>query len=208
VKKASIAVLSVAAVALSYVLYIFITDNVHTVIQGQIYRSGQQSVAELTQFIEQKHIRSVLNLRGFSWQPWFAKEKQTAAKLKVNYYSIHISPHDFPPLDRLKNISQIILTAPKPLLIHCKNGADRTGFASALALIVLQNASFQQAKKQYSWLYLAVSPSSVGKLLFPRYQNWLQENNQASSKKAFLAWLDTLTVGKNYPDIYVVPDGI
>jgi protein tyrosine phosphatase (PTP) superfamily phosphohydrolase (DUF442 family) len=39
----------------------------------------------------------------------------------------------------------IIATAPKPILIHCQHGADRTGFMSAIYRIVVQGWSKKEA---------------------------------------------------------------
>jgi len=43
--------------------------------------------------------------------------------------------------------------APKPLLIHCKAGADRTGLASALYLGALEHQTRETAGWQLSILY-------------------------------------------------------
>jgi protein tyrosine/serine phosphatase len=51
----------------------------------------------------------------------------------------------------MNKIVQIMKDAPKPLLIHCKAGADRTSLASALYLHAVQND--RDAEKQISIIY-------------------------------------------------------
>jgi protein tyrosine/serine phosphatase len=51
----------------------------------------------------------------------------------------------------MDKIVQMMKDAPKPLLIHCKAGADRTSLASALYLHAVKND--KNAEKQISILY-------------------------------------------------------
>jgi hypothetical protein len=44
-------------------------------------------------------------------------------------------------------------TLPKPMLIHCWGGADRTGLASALYLYGVKHQGSDQAAEQLSWRY-------------------------------------------------------
>jgi protein tyrosine/serine phosphatase len=47
----------------------------------------------------------------------------------------------------------VMRDAPKPLLIHCQAGADRTGLASALYLAAIAGKSEQVAEGQLSLRY-------------------------------------------------------
>jgi protein tyrosine/serine phosphatase len=48
---------------------------------------------------------------------------------------------------------QLMRDAPKPVLIHCQGGADRTGLASALYLAAIEKRSESAAKGQMSIIY-------------------------------------------------------
>ncbi len=56
-------------------------------------------------------------------------------------------PHDIQELLRLFN------TAPRPVLIHCKVGADRSGLAAAIWQGVIEGRPKSEAKKQLSFVY-------------------------------------------------------
>jgi hypothetical protein len=57
-------------------------------------------------------------------------------------------------LDEDLNAIMIILrNAPKPILIHCKSGADRTGLIAALYQYVQEGRSAEEAASQLSIVY-------------------------------------------------------
>jgi hypothetical protein len=83
----------------------------------------------------------------------------------------------------------VLLHAQQPILLHCLGGADRTGLASAIALILDQNASLAESKTQISIRHLVLSPNSIGKLVFPYYQQWLAQNHLPHNRDNFLKWV-------------------
>ena len=57
------------------------------------------------------------------------------------------------PAARSPQILAIVHDAPKPLLIHCKSGADRAGLVSALYQYALAGAPAAEADRQLSLAY-------------------------------------------------------
>ena len=55
-------------------------------------------------------------------------------------------------------------TLEKPFLLHCKSGADRSGFAAALYLIAHEGASVAEARRHLSFRYLHLKRSRAGVL--------------------------------------------
>jgi protein tyrosine/serine phosphatase len=47
----------------------------------------------------------------------------------------------------------IMRRAPKPLLVHCKSGADRTGLVSALYRFAIEGKGADEADRQLTVLY-------------------------------------------------------
>ena len=79
---------------------------------------------------------------------------------------------------------------PEPLAFHCSRGADRTGMAAAISLILFDpNATRTQIEKQVSWRYGVISPRSIGYQILQNYFKWLDKNNYQTSKKHFFEWL-------------------
>ena len=164
--------------------------KVHTVIPDQVYRSAQLSPPLLAHYLKTKGIKSVINLRGS--QPrtkWYRQEVALTEQMDVNHYDISLPSHTIPNKEKLQLLVYTLIHAPKPILVHCLGGADRTGLASAVALILDNNATLQQSKHQISALHLVFSPTSVGKLVFPYYHTWLVKNHLPHNRENFLKWV-------------------
>lgn len=181
-----------ALLAIGIYYYIFLT-RVLTVIPNQIYRSAQLNTKQLESAIAHYHLASVINLRGP--QPdsaWYIQELNTSMRYKVRHFDVSFDSKAMPAARELKKLVTFIETAPKPLLLHCLRGADRTGLAAAISKILLTQDSLEKDLQQFSWYYLALAPNSIGKLLMPRYQLWLQQNKFQNNAVHFKQWVNTL----------------
>jgi undecaprenyl-diphosphatase len=109
--------------------------NFHAVEPGTIYRSAQLDAADLTHRLQDNGIRSILNLRGADpGEAWYEDERSVALALGVRHIDCRLSATKPLTADQMHEVLQLIEKAPKPLLIHCQGGADRTGLVSALYL--------------------------------------------------------------------------
>lgn len=183
----------------------FIIDNVHTVIPGKIYRSAQLNHARLTKVTRQFHIKTIINLRG-KWPTnhWYQVESQFAKTHHIHYVPIQFSSYSLPPKKELRKLVRILQTAPKPLIFHCEGGADRTGMAAAISVILFdKNPTMRQIKKQDSWRYNAISPRTVGYQVLRNYFEWLRQNHLTSSKENFLTWVNSSAKMKPYHGWFV-----
>lgn len=164
-------------------------DNVNVVVPGKVYRSAQLTGPELEALVKQYNIKSVINLRGAAkGEAWYDQEMKATQDLGVKHYDLRLQAHTKPSPELLRALVLTLQAAPRPVLIHCKGGADRTGMASAFILL-LDEQSFQQADQQISWRYFAISRDSVGRLVMPYYLCFLDRNNLVSSKQTFLQWV-------------------
>ena len=128
--------------------------NFHTVKEGSFYRSAQLSKNELQSAIREHKIRAVLNLRGaHPGQAWYDEEVAVSQALGVAHYDYSLSAHRFVTTQQIGEVLGIIRDAPKPLLVHCKSGADRAGLVSALYRLVGEGASADQADRELSLIY-------------------------------------------------------
>lgn len=113
--------------------YLQVTHNFHEVEHGQYYRSAQLSPEQLAVAIEQHGIRSVLNLRGNNrGTPWYDQEVGVTTARQVTQLDYAISARKAVTLQQIAEIQALIEQAPKPLLVHCWDGADRTGLITAV----------------------------------------------------------------------------
>jgi protein tyrosine phosphatase (PTP) superfamily phosphohydrolase (DUF442 family) len=128
--------------------------NFHAVTEGAFYRSAQLGKDELHSVIQHHQIRSVLNLRGaHPGQDWYDEEIAVSQALGVAHYDYGLSAHRFVTRRQIGEVLDIIRNAPKPLLVHCKSGADRSGLVSALYRLADEGATVDEADRQLSLVY-------------------------------------------------------
>lgn len=188
-------------------LYNYVTDNVHTVISGKIYRTAQLDHAGLKKYTKQFQLKTIINLRG-AWPTnhWYRVESNFAKKNYLHYYSIQFSAYRLPAKNKIRELVRVLQTAPKPLAFHCEGGADRTGMASIISLILFnQHPTMMQLKREASWYYNAVSGYTVGYQVLRNYLAWLKlHHDKQSSKKLFFEWLHSSAKMKPYHGWFLV----
>jgi len=129
-------------------------DNFHTVTEGAFYRSAQPTKDELQEVVRDHGIRSILNLRGdHRGQSWYDDEIAASEQLGVAHFDYGLSSKRVVTAKQMAELLQIIDNAPKPLLVHCKSGADRAGLVSALYRFAEEGTSAGEAAKQLSLVY-------------------------------------------------------
>lgn len=131
--------LSVAIVALvvlslgGWVMYLQWSGNFHVVEPGLVYRSNTLGSQQLETVIATYGIKTIVNLRGRSPKEQWCREEVRRAQLSgVTLVDIPMSDSVEPDGGTLDTLLTALKSANRPILIHCKAGADRTGLASAL----------------------------------------------------------------------------
>jgi len=118
---------------------------------NEVYRSGTLSAHEWKEVRRKHPFNSVLNLRGESeGKEWFEREKGAAYRKEISLITLGISANHQPNLAKMEEMVTAMRMAPKPLLIHCKSGSDRTGLALALYSYAIQGKSAEESAKQLS----------------------------------------------------------
>ena len=139
----------------SYLLYIEEHGNFHVVTKGQFYRSAQLDKDELVHYIKRYRIKSILNLRGKEENArWYREEIKISQKMGVIHYDFGISATRELDKKRLNKVLDILLKAPRPILVHCQAGSDRSGLISAVWEYAIEGKSAKKASKQLSLRYL------------------------------------------------------
>jgi protein tyrosine/serine phosphatase len=147
---AALALLALGA----YGLYLLATDNLHPVIAGQIYRSGQMNGEHLARIIQEYGIKSVLNLRGENpTTRWHQAEMATTAKLNVTHYDRSLGSGTPLTLEQMDDLVTLLREAPKPVLVHCNGGADRSALVSALYCFAIADEPADKADRQLTIWY-------------------------------------------------------
>lgn len=194
-RKGIAVVVVLAAVVGSAGGYFAFRENFHVVAPGVVYRSAQPSSAALRRFHEQYGILSVINLRG-TWigEPWFDQETATAAELGIEMRNVDMATHQLTPPGELRKLVQAFDECPRPLLIHCRHGADRTALALAVYKVLFENASLDEAMSTYQ-LRCGHTGLAYGRHLphlFDDYRVWLAETGSIHSPSSFRQWIEQL----------------
>lgn len=143
---------------LAYLGLLQINGNFHSVANGDVYRSAQPSASDINQYSEMYGIRSIINLRGSNPdQAWYREEVYAANSAGIKHYDFRMSASRELTDKEIKKLVALMRLAPKPLLIHCKSGADRSGLAAALYLAEVRDAPLEKAEDQISFLYGHIS---------------------------------------------------
>ena len=135
--------------------------NFHAIAPG-IYRSNQPSGSQLGAIHARVGLRTVLNLRGQSKHSFYLFETEACRDLGLTLVDLPLSASQAPSVARLEQLVTLLETMEKPFLIHCKSGADRTGLAAALYLLLVEKQPIEVAKRQLSFRYIHVAKSPAG----------------------------------------------
>jgi tyrosine-protein phosphatase SIW14 len=136
-------------------------ENFHQV-SPEVYRSGQPKARDLKLLVEQLGVKSVLTLRDLH------DDDDEAEGLPLALYRVEMEADDIEP-EKVARAMQIIKDAPKPILIHCWHGSDRTGLVVAAYRITTQGWEPAAAADE-----LANGGFGYHHKMFPGIAEWLR----------------------------------
>ncbi len=135
-------------------------------------------------------IRSILNVRHDA--PNHGGHALPARRRSASASPMHaggypgLFPHGAPPREHLLEIAERLKTLPRPMLVHCKSGADRAGFIAAFDRIVTQGATVREAANELSLRHLHIRSSRAG-ILDAVFEAYLSA--YPDEAKPFLDWV-------------------
>ncbi len=139
---------------IAYFLLLQASGNFHEVVPGEVYRAAQPSPEKVAAYASRYHIRSILNLRGPNpGKPWYDREVAAAQAANIQLIDVPILSRKALTREQVEALIETMKNAPKPLLIHCQAGANRTGLASALYLAAISKEDEFTAQGQLSPYY-------------------------------------------------------
>ena len=187
--------------------------NFHWVEPGKAARSSQAYAGFLAPFLRNRGVRALVNLRGPNpqWR-WWRNEKKITARMGVEHRDVMLSSKRLPTRKMLLALFDAFDTLPKPILLKCSGGQDRTSFAAALYVIHAKGwAAFDEAQNQFArWPYLHL-PKRHQRwlklfLVFARddahgrpLRNWVGETYVPES---YRAWLEARGEGHSFHGLY------
>lgn len=167
-------------------------SNEHTVIPGKVYRTAQLSQQRLERAIEEKQIRTVINLRGLGPdQGWYLEEARATHAKGISQEDITLSAKRFPPPSEIARLIEVLDHSEYPILIHCARGSDRTGLACTMVKLLYTNCDIAAARRQLSLEYghFAVGRTNVMDQFFDYYEAWLAGRGENHTPERFRNWV-------------------
>jgi len=153
-KTAAVLICFLGIIVAARLWYLEEQGNFHPITPGEAYRSAQLDQDELEYYIRKFGIRSIINVRGKkNGKLWYMEEIKICRNLNVGHYDLKLSPKKAPSPRRIQELLRLFRIAPRPVLIHCKAGADRAGLAAALWKMVIDGASQSEAGRHLSIRY-------------------------------------------------------
>jgi protein tyrosine/serine phosphatase len=134
-----------------YLAFLQLSGNFHTVVPGEFYRSAQPSASQLEDYASRYGIKTVINLRGKNDKAaWYNEEIAVAERLGIQHIDFAMSASAIVTHDVAEQLVEVMKSAPKPILIHCKAGADRSGIVSAIYSHQIAGFDQDRAERQLS----------------------------------------------------------
>jgi hypothetical protein len=192
--------------------------NFHWIEQGEAARAAQAYAGFLSSLLRAHRIQAVINLRGNNpGHLWWKYETGVCRKLGVVHRDAKLNSRQLPSQCMLIDLVDGFDNVPRPFLVKCSGGQDRTAFAAALYVLHRHGwCALGRAERQFAlWPYLHFPRREQRWLkLFPAFANetsagqplraWLEQYYSAS---AFATWLRASGQSRSFEGLYGVPAG-
>ncbi|GGF76780.1 Tyrosine phosphatase family protein [Mameliella alba] len=126
-----------------------------------VYRSNQPTHRRFERYAA-LGIRTVVNLRGEDKHAHYLFEKESVEALGMTLVNAKLWAREAAPRKRIIGVIDALRAAERPMMFHCKSGADRAGFVAAMYLLVFENAPISDAKKQLGLRYMHLDFTKTG----------------------------------------------
>jgi len=133
--------------------------NRHEIAPG-IWRSNQPSPEQVAD-LAAMGIRTIVNFRGRNQWGSYLLEAEACAAHGITLVNGRLYSNRAPTRAEILAALALMDDAQKPMLMHCKSGADRAGLASALYLLA-NGHDPGEAAAQFSWKHAHFRTSRTG----------------------------------------------
>ena len=152
----------------------------------QAWRSAQPAPYQLRK-AAREGVRSILNLRGERDCGGYWLEKEACEQLRLNLVNYKLRSRSAPTKDEVLGARDVLLRVERPVLIHCKSGADRAGLMSVLYAHVIEGQPIAEAKKQLDLKFGHIRMSDTG-VLDHFFESYLEHDKR--EPVPFFEWVE------------------
>jgi hypothetical protein len=190
--------------------------NFHWVVPGECARMAQAWAGGVGPFLEKRGIAALINLRGRNDDlSWWKNETKAVDMRGIAHLDAMLDSRRLPTGPMLVRLMEAFDSAPRPFVLKCSGGQDRTSFAAALYLIhrggwgAMDHARAQYArypylhfpKKHQRWLKPFLDFAAEDAKGLP-LAAWIGERYTPERLKA---WLETHGMANTHGGIFLAP---
>jgi hypothetical protein len=142
--------------------------NFHWVREGEAARSSQAYFGGLKGLMVRHGLTGIVNLRGENSDlSWWRYERRVCQRLGARHIDAMLDSRHLPTKAMLVGLFDAFEAAPRPFLLKCSGGHDRTAFACALWIVHRDGwGAFAAAEEQFDPQHYGHIPK--------RHQHWLK----------------------------------
>lgn len=139
----------------SSVANLLVKHNLHEVVPGKFYRSGEMVPSELADVVKSNGIKTVIDLRYGVEEPGskYFGESEAAQQSGAEYVHFPLLGSRIVSPERLKELLDLLDRAQTPVLVHCSSGSHRSSLVSSIWLLEHEHATPAEAQAQFSRKY-------------------------------------------------------
>ena len=137
--------------------------NQHELAPG-VWRSNQPTLRRLRRLRDRHGLKTVVNLRGEDKFAHYLFHKENCERLGLELVDVKLHATSASNAKSYLHLIEVLRTAKRPMLLHCKSGADRTGIVSALYLMLHHGVPLEEARQQLHWSFQHFRNSRAGVL--------------------------------------------
>jgi len=190
--------------------------NFHWVVPGEAARAMQEWAGGLRHFLKRRGIRAIINLRGRNQDlSWWQKETAITKDAGIAHFDAMLDSRKLPTQAMLACLIAAFDAAPRPFLLKCSGGQDRTSFAAALYIIHRDGwPALGTARAQFARFPYLHFPKPQQRWLAP-FLDFAHESAKGQPLAAWIAdgytpeklkaWLDTHGLAGSYAAIFTAP---
>ena len=126
-----------------------------------VYRSNQPTHARFERY-RAMGIRTVINLRGEDKRAHYLFEKESCDALGLTLVNAKLHARKALSARHFLAVIDALRAAERPMMFHCKSGADRAGMVAAIYLMVFEGVPVEQARRQLGLKYIHLKFTKTG----------------------------------------------
>jgi protein tyrosine/serine phosphatase len=190
--------------------------NFHWVVPGEAARMAQPWAGGIGPFLEARGIKALVNLRGRNDDlNWWKKETAALHARGITHFDAMLDSRKLPTREMLVRLTNAFREVPRPFVVKCSGGQDRTSLAMAIYILhrdgwpaleaaraqFLRFPYFHFPKRHQRWLarfpdFVAQEANGVP------ISDWIAQDYTPESLKA---WLDARGMSDFYAAIFTIP---